>query len=153
MISIIELRKVFETMVSELNKQNKNKISTMFFSPTEEHFVKRLGESKGIVLAVKLPDSDSEIDDENNYNEQNHCLVYLLEKQDPGRVTNEKELNHYAVIQSLMKDIKTYLKEVFAFDKVEYIMMSKQFRTEWEYQVKGGWNGMSLTFDLEDYSL
>jgi len=31
--------------------------------------------------------------------------------------------------------------------------LAKTIRTEWEYQIYGGFNGMSISFDLKDFSL
>lgn len=156
MISVLVIKDVIDKMISQLNDEIVDKddqIQSVFFSPSENHFVKRLGDAKGIVLAIKMPDADTESDSKDNYAEQNHFLIYILEKTDPGKLSFEKELVRYNYLQALTSKIKKWLWENLMSIQREEIRFSKSFHTEWEYQIKGGWNGLSISFDLENYTL
>jgi hypothetical protein len=129
-------------------------IDEIMVSPTEKHLVHKLKDTQGIVLAVKMPNSDTDIASVDNYSENNHCLFFLIEKIDPGEHDNSLEREHYAKIQSIMKFVKEWLLDrglngnVCGGDET----ISKPFHTEWEYQYEGH-NGLSISFDLKDFAL
>lgn len=130
-------------------------IDFMVISPTESHFVKKVKDLNGIILGVILAPSDTEFQDVDNYAENNNELLFVLEKTDPGRFTDQNELYHYAKLQLVMK----YVKEQIIARGMNGNMcggdetMAKPFHTEWEYNQFGGFNGLSVAFDLKDWSL
>lgn len=157
MISIVKLNEVLELVKQDLNSQipdPDNRISSHFLSPTESHFMKKMKDAKGIVLAAKMPDSDTTSDSNTNYNEQNHLLIYILEKTDPGKYTFSGELQRYEYLQQLMREVKKWIISRFSWenDDLGELRLSKDFHTEWEHQM-GGCNGLSISFDIEDYEL
>lgn len=130
-------------------------IDQIIVSPTESHIVKKLKDSKGVCLAVKMPDSDFGIDTVDNYWEENHQLFFLLEKCNPGDFTDQTEREHYQKMQIIMRLVKEYLKNI-GMNGVGCggeETLSKAFHTEWEYQTFGGFNGLSISFDLRDFKL
>ncbi len=130
-------------------------IDELVVSPTETHLVKKIGDKRGIILGVKMPDADTELISSDNYSDNNHCLFFLIEKIDPGKHDDFIERWHYSKMQNIMKLIKDWLLQRGLNGKVcggdETI--SKPFHTEWEYQIFGGFNGLSISFDLKDFSL
>lgn len=129
-------------------------IDEIVVSPTEQHLVHKLKDTRGIVLAANMAGADTEFKSDDNYSEMNHCLFFLLEKIDPGSHDNALERKHYAKMQSIMTLIKEWLFKRGLYGNIcggdETI--SKPFNTEWEYQYIGH-NGLSITFDLKDFSL
>jgi len=124
-------------------------------SPTEQHLVKKIADKKGIILAVKMPDADAQVEDADNYSEMNHQLFFLLEKIDPGSHKDTTETMHYAKMQAIMKLVKEYALEHGLSSVVRdgNELLAKPFKTEWEYQVYGGFNGISVSFDFQDFEL
>ena len=130
-------------------------IDHILISPTESHLIKRLSDKKGIVLAVKMPDADANVEDSDNYSEMNHQLFFLLEKIDPGTHNDTVETAHYAKMQAIMKLVKEYALDhgLSSITRDGDELLAKPFHTEWEYQVYGGFNGISVSFDLQDFEL
>lgn len=139
----------------EKDPKHGKEIDTVILSATEAHLVKKISDKLGILLAFKMPDADSYIRTADDYAENNHCLLYLLEKINPSNIDEENETFHYAKIQHIMKLIKEWILEhgLNGSEDDGEETLHKTFRTEWEYQVFAGFNGMSIGFDLTDFSL
>lgn len=130
-------------------------IDQIILSPTESHIIKKLSDKKGICIAVKMADADSNIETIDNYSELNHQLFFVLEKCNPGDFTDQTEREHYQKMQLITRLVKEYLKSIGlnGIDCGGEETLSKPFHTEWEYQTYGGFNGMSISFDLQDFRL
>lgn len=123
---------------------------------TEGHLMKKISGLNGIILGVKMPDTDGKIDSVDNYSEDNNMLLFVLEKIADGSLSKETELQHYAKLQRIMKLVKEYCLESgmnALMPDDEQPTISKAFRTEWEFNQFGGFNGLSTSFNLEDWSL
>ena len=130
-------------------------IDTIIISPTETHLIKKIKESTGIVLAVQLAQSDTEAESVDNYSENDNELFFILEKTDPSAFTDQNEQYHYAKLQLVMKLVKEYILSrglngnACGGDET----ISKPFHTEWEYSAFGGFNGLSVSFNLKNFEL
>jgi hypothetical protein len=155
MIFIQRFNEMLLEVVAEVNTTAGKRIGKVILSPTEQRLVKKLDNVSGLALAVKMPDVDSDIQTIDDYSENNHCLMFLLEKVDPGKFSESEELAHYAAIQKVMQRFKELILERGLNGNAcgGEETLSKAFRTEWEYQIYGGFNGMSLSFDLQDFQL
>ena len=76
-------------------------------------------------------------------------LIFLLEKVPSGQQTDEAELQHYARIQRMMRILRDALLENDAF--CGELRSGDDLLTEWEYDICGGWNGLSIGLDIEDF--
>ena len=123
-----------------VNKVSRTKIDGTVIAVSEKHLVKKLRDCTGLMLCANYPDAVSQ-GNEDNYRERNSLLLFLIEKVPSGQETDEEELLHYARIQQVMQLLKTKLREMDFFCGT----------VEWEYDVFGGWNGMSIGLNLVDY--
>jgi hypothetical protein len=131
-----------------VNKVSRTKIDGTVIAVSEKHLVKKLRDCTGLMLCANYPDAVSQ-GNEDNYREQNSLLLFLIEKVPSGQETDEEELLHYAHIQQVMQLLKTKLREMdFFCGEVEG---AESMTVEWEYDVFGGWNGMSIGLNLVDY--
>lgn len=159
MIPITRLYEMLMELQAESNIKHSDpdyQIKHLILSPIESHLIKKIGDKTGIILAVKLPDADSKIKDVDNKSEENHMLMFLLEKQDPGNVDDNKERIHYAKMQTVMSFIKDWIANRGLNGNIcggDETLSDKAFHTEWEYQTFRNLNGLSITFDLKDFSL
>lgn len=147
---------VYDALNASVDKNSEGKqIDHIIISPTEGHIVKKLKDRKGICLAVKMADADSSIESEDNYSEQNHQLFFLIEKCNPADFTDQLEREHYQKMQYVMRLVKEYLKSIGLNGDAcgGNETLSKPFHTEWEYNIYGGFNGLSISFDLQDFRL
>lgn len=154
MIPLLRYTAFLKGVLESVNTRHEKKINKTIFAPTESSLIKKLSDVSGLVLAVKFPDSDSDISTADDYAEANHCLLFLLEKVDPGKFSATKELEHFEQIQQVMRSVKEMILEAGLNGNIgDDETLSKPFRTEWEYQIFGGFNGLSISFDLKDFRL
>lgn len=148
MINIQRYREMLAELKERVNKVSRTKIDGTVIAVSEKHLVKKLKDSIGLMLCANYPDAVSQ-GNEDNYSERNSLLLFLIEKVPSGRETDEEELLHYARIQQVMQLLKTKLREMdFFCGEVEG---AESMTVEWEYDVFGGWNGMSIGLNLVDY--
>lgn len=151
---------MFSELAAEVNSELDGDMAVfavkrVIASPTESHLVKKLGDKAGVSLAFRMPLADSVITDEDNYGEVNKLLFYLIEKVDPGTMNNDQELDHYNMMQRLTSMFKLRLMNRLMgndFCRTDN-EMARGFHTEFEYQEFGGWNGLSVSFDIKDFNL
>ena len=75
-------------------------------------------------------------------------IFFICEKIASGSKTDEEELLHYAKLQRIM----CVLKEIIRQDEYcNYLSVGSKMRTEWEYSMFGGFNGLSLGLTIADY--
>lgn len=160
MIAIKELRNTFSELAAEVNSELDDdmkafRVKQVIVSPTESHLVKKLKDKAGVALALRMPSADSHIMDGDNYGEINKMLFFVIEKVDPGTHSDEQELDHYNAMQRLTSMFKLKLMDRLMgndFCRTDN-ELAKAFHTEFEYQEFGGWNGLSVSFDIKDYEL
>lgn len=148
MINIQRYREMLAELKERVNKVSRTKIDGTVIAVSEKHLVKKLKDSMGLILCANYPDAVSQ-GTEDNYRERNSLLLFLIEKVPSGQETDEEELLHYARIQQVMQMLKTKLREMDFF--CGEVDGAESMTVEWEYDVFGGWNGMSIGLNLVDY--
>lgn len=136
-------------MVNSEITEDQPRIAQIVVSPKEEHLVKKLKDKEGIILCGSFPTCDTTLENSDHIEANNECLIYLLEKVTAGSKTDAQEMDHYAYLQSLMNGVIHVLIEN-NYSCEHQVEIPKQIRTEWEYNVYGGFNGLSIGFDLKD---
>lgn len=148
MINIQEYREKLIELKERVNKDSRTKIDGIVIAVSERHLVKKLKDSTGLVLCSNYPDAVSD-GGKDNYTDNNSLVLFLLEKVSAGQETDEEELLHYARMQEVMQRLKAELRDMdFACGE---LAGAEKITTEWEYDVFGGWNGLSVGLKLEDY--
>lgn len=156
MIHIKRYRELINTVVTNVNAQLVgDKISDFILSPTEQQATKKISDKPGILILAKMPPTSSEILSKDDYSENNQCLIFILKKVDISAVDDNDEIEIYADLQGIMQLVKQEILNLGMNNGItsETETLSKPFRTEWEYQIYGGFNGLSLSFDLRDFEL
>lgn len=148
MINIQRYREMLVELKERVNKVSRTKIDGTVIAVSEKHLVKKLKDSMGLILCANYPDAVSQ-GTEDNYRERNSLLLFLIEKVPSGQETDEEELLHYARIQQVMQLLKNKLREMDFF--CGEVDGAESMTVEWEYDVFGGWNGMSIGLNLVDY--
>lgn len=157
---MIQLNALQETLaemraaVNNMLKVQKLSIAEVLLSATEPHMIKKLADKKGILVAVKMPDADARIESEDNYSEMNHILMYVLKKADISGLTNQGEADMYNQLQTVTSAIKQWFVARGGDGNLcgTNTTMQQKIRTEWEYNVFGGFYGLSISFDLRDFN-
>lgn len=148
MIDIQRYRELLLELKEQVNQESETPIDGIAVAVSEKHLIKKLKDSTGLMLCANYPDAVSQGGGD-NYSEQNNLILFLIEKVPSGKETDEEELLHYARIQRVMQLLKSELREMnFVCGEVQG---ADGITTEWEYDIFGGWNGMSVGLKITDY--
>lgn len=148
MIEIKLYKELLMDLVAKVNLQVKDRIEGVQMGVHEGHLQKKLKDREGVWLCSNFPDAElrGEFD---NYEEQNKVVLFLVEKVPSGKWTDDQELEHYARLQRIMGAVKqALLASELACTELK---ADKGMRTEWEYDIFGGFNGLSLGLNMTDY--
>lgn len=150
MIEIRRYREWLIELVADINRESEGqKIDGVVMAVHEGHLIRKLRDRRGVWLCARFPDwqvnGSSDV-----YSSDNEVLLFLVEKVPSGQHDDEEELNHYARLQGLMIRLRDKLWEgnLLCDDSVQ---LNGGMKFEWEYDLFGGWNGLSVSFKLEDF--
>lgn len=148
MIDIVRFREVLIELQQKVNAQSEVPINGVVMAVREGHMIKRLKDKAGIWLCGNYPDAELK-GDEDSHNDRNNVLLFVLEKVSSGQETDEEELQHYAILQRITNVLKNELLSMdFTCGKLS---SDEGMLTEWEFDIFGGWNGLSVGLKLTDY--
>ena len=139
---LIELKESVNQQVSDAQIQG------VALAVREGHMVRKLKDKRGIFLCAKYPDCTTS-GDIDSYTGENDIVLFILEKVPSGGQTDEDELIHYAGLQQLMIALRDKLLGLFI--SCNELDVKSDLTIEWEYDIFGGWNGLSIGFKLQDY--
>jgi hypothetical protein len=132
----------------KVNQVSVKKITGTVLSVQENTMTKKLSDKKGIYLCAGYPSFETDVTDSDNYTAKNFCVLFLLEKISFGGLTDGEELTFYADMQEVAEKIEEIL--ITANSSCDYgFSAPKKIRIEFEYNIFGGWNGISLGFEIE----
>ena len=150
MIDIKRFREWLVELKESVNEQAEEvQIEGIALAVREGHIIRKLRDRRGIILCAKFPDATVK-GDADNFTNDNDIVLFLLEKVSSGQLSDEDELSHYAALQQLMVSLRDYLMSNPSVCDNEMRVVT-DLNIEWEYDIFGGWNGLSIGFKLEDY--
>ena len=148
MIDILRYREILAELRERVNARSEMKIEGVVIAVSDKHLVKKLKDKAGLMLCANYPDAESK-GMADNYQEKNGLLLFLLEKVASGSEDDGDELLHYGKIQQVMQVMKEELRTMnFVCGEISG---ADDMNTEWEYDVFGGFNGLSIGLKLADY--
>lgn len=148
MIDILRYREILVELMANVNARSETEIDRVVIAVSDKHLMKKLKDKAGLILCANYPDAELKGSDD-NYQEKNSLLLFLLEKVPSGSEDDEGELLHYSRIQQVMKVLKEELRAMkFVCGEISG---ADEINTEWEYDVFGGFNGLSIGLKLTDY--
>lgn len=148
MINIKRFAELLAELTAATNSQSDAKIAGWLMCVNEGHAVKKLRDRRGVWLVAKYPDSLT-AGNEDMLADNNEVVLFLIEKVSSGSQSDTQELDHYSVIQDVYKAFRGELLSGSHFCK--NMQMGGELKEEWEYDIFGGWNGISVSFNLESY--
>lgn len=150
MLSIFRFREWLLELKERINQSNeKAQIDGIALAVHEGHIIRKLRDRQGICLCGKYPDAQVN-GAADAFSTDNQVLLFLLEKVASGQHSDEDELVHYATLQRLMNALKTELLDGQLLCD-NSVRLTSSLTIEWEYDIFGGWNGLSISFKLEDF--
>lgn len=155
MIPINDYRQFIAELINYAKQQAQiTEPITIRLAITEPQLVNLLKDQSGIVIAGNIPGAD--ISKQSFFQSEGECLLMVLEKMPEDKQGLESEFTRFAFLQQLMIEIVKLLMNYDGFDRfcdkgeIDY---SRPIRVEWEYNIHGGFNGLSVTFRLKDKEL
>lgn len=150
MVDIKRFREWLIELKENVNGQAKDvQIEGIALAVREGHIIRKLRDRRGVILCAKYPDAIVN-GDADNFSSDNDMVLFLLEKVPSGSQSDEDELAHYAALQQLMLALRNRLMDSpFVCDNEMQVVSG--LTIEWEYDIFGGWNGLSIGFKLQDY--
>ena len=124
------------------------KIDGVILAVSDKHLTKKLRDQAGFFLCANFPDAESK-GMQIITKKIIASLLFLLEKVPAGDETDEAEITHYAGMQNVMRILKDEIRDMdFVCGEISG---GEDINTEWEYDVFGGFNGLSIGLKLTDY--
>ena len=129
---------------------HRDAISGVCMGVREGHLIKKLRDKRGVWLCSNYPDYVAKSNEDMN-SEVYGILLYLVEKVPSGSQDDEEELEHYAKMQDVMELLLQQLKEP-EWKCLDLVPVGA-LNVEWEHDIFGGWNGMSVSVKMEEYEI
>ncbi len=152
MIRITDFNTLLKQMVADITPYNPD-LGGYVLVASEKHLVRKLNDKTGIQIAVTIPSADPDTSDEDNFGENNIFWMFILEKVDPGSMSDADEVEHYQKTQDTLTSVKKWLhdQKLKCNPFLEHLNL-QSLHSDPEYQV-GGWNGWSMNgnFDTDGY--
>lgn len=150
MIDIVRFREYLLELVDSTNSSagNDAQIEGVAIGVHQGHMIKKLKDKSGIWLCANYPDAVMTGHDD-QHGDRNKVVLFLMEKVASGQHTDDEEILHYAKMQRLFLVLRQYLLENSA--SCGQFVTGEALEQEWEYDIFGGWNGLSVMFNLNDY--
>ena len=100
-------------------------------------------------MCVSYPDAQSS-GTEDNYTDNQQVFFFIVKRLAPGQMDDETELATYATLQNIMLNLRDVIREYYS--ECMDINPEESYKIEWEYQIFGGVNGLSMgvTFQNND---
>lgn len=150
MIDIKRFREWLLELKEAVNrKTGEESIASIAMAVHEGHLMRKLRDRKGIALCARYPDAKVS-GAEDALGTQNQVLLFIVEKVPSGQHSEEEEIGHYATMQALMNAMVAHLTEgnLLCDDSIR---ITSGLNVEWEWDIFGGWNGISISFTFEDF--
>ena len=127
-------------LVARVNKKCEFSISRCQFAVSEAHMVKKMANAQGIALCVSYPDtrgvgSDTVADVQQGF-------FFVVERVAQGMDSDKAEVDRYERLQTVMLALRDEILES-QMDCMQ-LMPTYDYKIEWEWQIFGGCNGLSL---------
>lgn len=148
MIDIKAFREYISELVYETNQELENKIEHIVLSVNESHMTKKLQNKSGVCLCVSYPDAQA-VGVSDNVKDSQQAFIFVCQRVSPGQLDEEGELALYCELQHIMLVFRDFLRG--AENDCVDINPEESYKIEWEYQIFGGLNGLSMGLKFTNY--
>lgn len=147
MTPILRFREWCIELMSEVNT-DEMLIHSLVMGVKEEHIIKKLRDRTGVCLCVNYPDATGNGADDAETDVQ-ACYFFVVQKVNPGSQTDDQEIQHYHQLQYVMNLLRKAVHEGTRSSCVG-LDVDVNDKIEWEYQIFGGFNGLSMGVKITD---
>ena len=147
MIPISRFREWCIELMNEVNA-GKIRIEHLIMGVEEGHIVKKLKDKRGVCLCVNYPDATGSGENDNETDVQ-PVYFFIVEKVSAGSLTDDAEMLHYGKLQDITRLLRSTVRND-ASGNCLGVEIDLNDKIEWEYQIFGGFNGLSLGIKITD---
>ena len=147
MIPISRFREWCIELMSEVNGVEVL-IEHLVMGVEEGHIVKKLKDKRGVCLCVNYPDATGNGEDDNETDVQ-PVYFFVVEKANAGSQTDDEEMKHYGKLQDIMRLLRRAVRDSAKRNCIG-VVVDMNDKIEWEYQIFGGFNGLSMGVKITD---
>lgn len=144
--------KTFREYIIELgmlaNEELEHEIDHVVMAVNESHMVKKLQNKFGICLCVSFPDAQA-VGEQDNPRDTQQAFLFVCQRVSPGQLSEDDEVLLYAELQHIMLTLRRLLRQ--SESECVDIVPEESYKIEWEYQIFGGLNGLSMGLKFKDY--
>ena len=148
MIDIKAFREYVIELVALANEELVNTIDHVVMAVNESHMVKKLQNKAGICLCVSFPDAQA-IGEQDNPRDTQQAFLFVCQRVSPGQLSEDDEVLFFAELQHVMLTLRRLLRQNES--ECVDIVPEESYKIEWEYQIFGGLNGLSMGLKFKDY--
>lgn len=148
MINIKTFREYISELVYEANRDLDIKIEHIVLAVNESHMMKKLQNKSGVCLCVSFPDAQA-VGEPDNVRDLQQAFVFVCQRVSPGQLDGEGEMMLYSELQEIMLSFRNCLRE--SESECVDIVPEESYKIEWEYQIFGGVNGLSMGLKFRTY--
>lgn len=148
MIDIKNFREYIGELVYKTNQELDNKIEHIVFAVNESHMMKKLQNKYGVCLCFSYPDAQA-TGESDNFRDLQQVFIFVCQRVSPGQLNEEGELEIYSRLQNIMLTFREYLRN--SESDCVGIVPEESYKIEWEYQIFGGLNGLSMGLKFKSY--
>lgn len=148
MIGIKTFREYISEMVHYTNQELELKIDHVVLAVNESHMTKKLQAKSGVCLCVSFPDAQA-TGQQDNPSDQQQTFLFICQRISPGQMSEEEEILRYNDLQGIMHSLRDVIRE-YGSECVD-IIPEESYKIEWEYQIFGGMNGLSMGLKFKSY--
>ena len=149
MIDIVRFGEWLAELAAAANTQNATEIGFVSLAVREEQLVKTLGKAESeICLCATYPDARMEGGPDSATDLQS-CILFVLRKNNPDDGDGSEFMSTMRELQRTMLAVRK-----LALDTVDCSGMVPEqspAEVEWEYQIFGGFDGLSMSFKFSHY--
>lgn len=148
MINLKAFREYVVGLSDTVNNSCQYKIDNVQMAVSEAHMIKKLQSSCGITLCASFPDSRG-TGSADSMKEDEQAFFFVVEKVSPGTDNNDGEINRYEKLQTVALALRDALLQ--SSSDCFRLIPDYDYKIEWEWQIFGGYNGLSIGVKFENY--
>lgn len=148
MIDIKSFREYISELVYTTNQELEHKIDNIILAVNESHMVKKIQSKSGISLCVSYPDAQA-VGEYDNASDSQQVFLFVCQRVAPGQLNDNEEILLYSNLQNIMLILRDAIRQ--SHDECVDIIPEESYKIEWEYQIFGGVNGLSMGLKFKNY--
>lgn len=97
---------------------------------------------------MSYPDAQA-VGEYDNASDSQQVFLFVCQRVAPGQLNDNEEILLYSNLQNIMLTLRDVIRQ--SHDECVDIIPEESYKIEWEYQIFGGVNGLSMGLKFKNY--